>query len=420
MYAARPTIRAAIVLAAASAAGLAGTMAPASAAPVPAAGFTGYAYGSYAAGGSGAVLSGRKAIASVACTTAGGLTVTNQSGASAIPTVGSAGAVTSKVTTSVSTSTRSISATSQTNGVALLGGLVTASSVVAASTASSSSGAASGTASSSLTGLKIGGTALSRSPAPNTVINLKIAGESVGRVALNQQVKGESSGQYVVDTTALSIVIVKKSKLKLATGTLIMVGKARVGFTVPTVGYVSGTGFATRSTSADGKVISGATAAAGISCMGGSSTNSFASSSVTSLLKTGAATTTAVGTAGRSVSADVVDRIGALNVLSNVITAQTITAHTNASKVGSGATGLRDTSAFAGLTIKGVAYANVHPNTVMKVAGLGTVTLHKVIRTSTAITVTMIEIKLDHSIDNLATGSTIAIGYSSTGVLSTY
>jgi hypothetical protein len=422
MHASRSALRGTIVLAAATAASLASTMAPASAAPIPTAGFTGYAYGSYVAGPSGAAVSGTKAIASVGCTTAGGAVSTNQSAASTIPVVGSTGTVTSKVTTSVSGATRAISATSTTNGINLLGGLVTASSVVATSKATSTSGTSAGSAASSVTGLKVGGVAVSSSSAPNTIIDLKVAGESVGRVMINQQVKGASGNQYTVDTTALSITIVKNTKVKLAAGTLIVVGRARAALTPATIGYVAGIGFATKSTSADGKVISGATAAASLGCTGGSSTNSFASSTVTSLLTTGAASTTATATVGRSVSVDVVNRVGTLKVLSTVIGANTITAHTSASKMGTGAAVLHDTSAFAGLTIKGVAYANtnVHPNTVMKVAGLGTITLHKVSRTATALTVTMIEIKLDHSIGNLSNGSTIAIGYSSSSIVAAH
>jgi hypothetical protein len=418
----RSPLRATIVVAAAAAASIAGITAPASAAPIPAAGFTGYAYGSYAAGPSGAVLSGTKAIAAVGCTTAGGVVSANQSAASVIPVVGSVGTVTSTVGTSVSGATRAVTATSKTNGVNLLGGLVTASSVVATSKASSISGTSAGSASASLTGLKVGGVAVSASTAANTVIDLKVAGQSVARVTVNQQAKGKSGNQYAVDTTALSITVLQNTKVKLAAGTLIVVGRARAVLTPSTIGYVSGSGFATRSTSAEGKVISGATAAAGLGCTGGSSTNSFANSTVPSLLTTGAASTTAVGAVGRSVSVDVVNRVGTLKVLSNLIGAKTITAHTNASRMATGATVLHDTSAFAGLTIKGVAYANadVHPNTVMKVAGLGTVTLHKVTRTATALTVTMLEIKLDHTIGNLTTGSTIAIGYSSTGVVAAH
>lgn len=420
MYATRSTLRTTIVLAAATAASLAGTMAPASAAPVPIAGFTGYAYGAYVTAGSGTVISGPQAVASIGCTTAGGAVSSNEAASASIPVVGSIGAVTSKVSTSVSGSTRAVSATSTTNGVNLLGGLVTASSVVATSRASSTSGTSAGTESSVLTGLKVGGVAVSASTSPNTVIALKVAGESVARVTINKQVKGSTGNQYAVDTTALSITLLQNTKVKLAAGTLIVVGRARAVLTPPTIAFLSGSGFATKATTLQGKVSLGKTALAGLSCTGGSTTNTVAGLSVPSLLKSGTASTTAVGTVGRSVSADVVDRISGLNVLSNLISAKTITAHSSASKIGTDAAVLHDTSAFAGLTIKGVAYANanVHPNTVIKVAGLGTVTLHKVSRTSTALTVTMIEIKLDRSIGNLATGTTVVAGYSTTGVVS--
>jgi len=121
-----------------------------------------------------------------------------------------------------------------------------------------------------------------------------------------------------------------------------------------------------------------------------------------------------------TVSGEVTDKIAGLTVLGGRITAGIITSHTEASKSGSSATVLKDTSAFAGLKINGVARVNssTKPNTVIKVGGLGTVTLHKVSRTATALTVTMMEIKLNQKIGNLPTGTTVIVGYSSSLLLS--
>ena len=417
----RPAVRGIITLFAATAATAAAFVVPAGAATAPTVGFSGYAYGTYANVQGGAVTSGPSALVSVGCTTTGGIVRTTHVASVVLPQLGTVGAVSSSILTFAGTTGRATAASADVNTVNLAGGLVTATAVGARSRAAVDTGGSfTGTASSVLTGLKVGGIAVAASTAPNTVIALKVAGVAIGRVTVNEQVKGPVTGGYRVQTVALHVVISSVNPLKITPGTQVLVGVANSALTAPTSGYVSGGGFATKATTLQGVVSLGQTATANLSCFSATNTNTVATVNLPSLLTTGAATTTAVSVVGSTtVSGEVTDRISGLNVLNGLITATTITSHTKAAKTGSAATVLNDTSAFAGLTIKGVAYANanVHPNTIINVAGLGTITLHKVSRTTTALTVTMMEIKLSNSIGALPTGTTIIVSYSSSRVV---
>lgn len=384
-------------------------------------GFSGSAYGSYIVDNDRSLVSGPTASSSISCTSATGKTATNNVAATTVPAIGTIGVADTKVTT-LQTSTGKRTETSSTvAGTTLLGGLITAGTITSKSAADKSiTGAFSGTNQTTIAGLKVLGLPIAVSPAPNTIIDLKdpVLG-SVGKVTLNGQEKRLVNGTYQVITTAMRVQILKAGLPGVNVGTDIRLGVSTARLNPYQAGYLTGSGFSTKSTLLSGLVGSGATAYAPVKCEGGTTTANIAGTTIPGVLTMGAATTTTTGVLTPTLKVTVTDNLAGLNVLGGLITADAIKAGTSASRAPAGGTvTLTDTSTFTNLKIRGLTTidASVAPNTVVQVPGLGKVTLHKVSKSSTSITVTMIEVVLDRALGALPTGSKIQIGYSSSGV----
>ncbi|MEV7606275.1 choice-of-anchor P family protein [Paenarthrobacter sp. NPDC089322] len=384
-------------------------------------GFTGQAYGSYIFNADRTLTSGPTANSSISCTGATGKTSSNNASGINVSSVGTVGNATTSVKTLLTTTGKRIEGQSTVAGTNLLGGLITAGTITSASTAEkSTTGAFSGTNSTTIADLKIMGLPVSASPAANQVLDLQapLVG-SVGKVTLNGQEKRLVNGTYQVSTTALRVEILKAGLPGLKIGTDIRLGVTTVKLSAPQTGYLAGTGYSTKSTLASGLLGTGTTALANVKCGGGTTTANLAATSIPGLLSGGASSTTATGVLTPQPKSTVSTTLSGLNVLNGVITADAIKAETSATRTATGTTvTLKDTSTFTNLKIAGLPAINasVAPNTVVQVAGLGQVTLHKVTKSSTKIVVTMIEIVLNQPFGTLPTGSKIQVGYSSSSV----
>ncbi|MHA7219711.1 choice-of-anchor P family protein [Arthrobacter sp. MDT1-48-3] len=384
-------------------------------------GFSGSAYGSYIVNNDKTLVSGPTASSSITCTSATGLTATNNVAATNVPLVGTVGAANTNIKTLLTSTGKRAEAVSTVASTNLLGGLITAGAITSKSTADKSvTGTFSGSNKTTIADLKILGLPVSVNPTPNTVIDLNVAVlGSIGKVTLNGQSKKVVNGTYQVETTALRVQILKAGLPGLNVGTDIRLGVSNARLTPPQAGFLTGTGFSTKATLLNGLAGSGATALAQVKCDGGTTTANVAGVSVPGLLTAGAATTTTTGVLTPSLKVSVTDKLAGLDVLGGLITADAIKAETSATRAPSGGTvALTDTSTFTNLKIKGLAGINatVAPNTVIQVPGLGKVTLHKVTKTSTSVSVTMIEVVLGQALGTLPTGSKIEIGYSNSGV----
>ncbi|WP_269048545.1 choice-of-anchor P family protein [Paenarthrobacter sp. Z7-10] len=381
-------------------------------------GFSVSAYGSYIVNADRSLVSGPTAYSSISCTSATGKTSTNNVAAANIPTVGVA--VTS-VKTLLTTTGKRAEANSTVAGANLLGGLITAGAITSTSSADkSTTGAFSGTNRTTIVNLKVLGLPIGVSPAPNTIIDLKVPLlGSLGTITLNGQDKRLVNGTYQVSTAALRVQILKSGLPGLKIGTDIRLGVSTARLTPPQAGYLTGNGFSTKASLLNGLVGSGATAYAPVKCSGGTSTANVAGATISGVLTAGAATTNTTGILTPTLKVSVTNTVAGLNVLNGLVTVDAIKAETSASRAPSGGTvTLTDTSTFTNLKITGFTAikASVAPNTVVQVPGLGEVTLHKVVKTSSSVTVTMIQIVLNQARGSLPTGSKIQIGYSSSGV----
>ncbi|MDR6987933.1 hypothetical protein J2Y66_002431 [Paenarthrobacter nitroguajacolicus] len=262
--------------------------------------------------------------------------------------------------------------------------------------------------------------AVGANPGANTVLDLAVPlVGSVGKITLNGQEKRLVNGAYQVSTTALRVEVLKAGLPGLKIGTDIRLGVSTANLPAPQSGYLLGTGFSTRALLASGLLNSGPSAVAYLWCGGGTTSANVAGTTIPGLATVGASTTKASGVLTPQPKSVVTNTLAGLNVLNGLIQADAIKAETSATLAAGASTAtLTDTSTFTNLRIAGLPAINasVAPNTVVQVAGLGQVTLHKVSKSSTAIIVTMIDIVLNQPLGALPTGSRIQIGYSSTGV----
>jgi hypothetical protein len=385
--------------------------------------FAGTAYGSYIFNSDKSLTSGPTAYANVSCTSATGLTRTNSLAAVKVPAVGTLGAATTSVKTLQTMTGKRVDARSTVASTNLLGGLITAGAITSDSSAEKgTSGAYIGTNKTSLTSLKVLGLPVSANAAPNTVIELKLPVlGSVGKITLNGQAKQLVNGNYQVSTTALRVQVLKAGIVGVKVGTDINVGVSIAKLTPPQTGYLAGSGFSTKATLLSGLIGSGPTANATVKCGGGTTEANLAGATVPGLVSVGAASTKTSGALTPALKSGVINNLAGLNVLNGVIRADAIKAETSASRSPAGGkVTLTDTSTFTNLRIAGLPAINasVAPNTVIQLPGLGQVTLHKVSKSTTTITVTMIEIVLKQAVGTLPVGSKIQIGYSSSSVRS--
>lgn len=403
---------------------LAGPVSPALAATTPAqvtTGFSGTAYGSYIFNADKTLTSGPTANSGISCTGATGKTSSNTASALTVPAVGNVGTATTSVKTLLTTTGKRIESKSTINGTNLLGGLITAGAITSESSADKdTAGAFAGTNKTTIADLKVLGVAVGANPGANTVLDLSVPlVGSVGKITLNGQDKRLVNGVYQVSTTALRVEVLKTGLPGLKVGTDINLGVSTATLPPAQPGYFAGGGFSTKAILANGLLNSGPTALAYVRCGGGTTSAKVAGTNIPGLVTGGASTTTTNGVLTPQPKSTVTNSLAGLNVLNGLIQADAIKAETSATLApGATAAAVTDTSTFTNLRIAGLPAINasVAPNTVVQVAGLGQVTLHKVSKSSTAIVVTMIDVVLSQPIGALPTGSRIQIGYSNSGV----
>ncbi|KUM34920.1 hypothetical protein AR689_12555 [Arthrobacter sp. EpRS71] len=338
-----------------------------------------------------------------------------------VPAVGNVGAATTSVKTLLTTTGKRIESKSTIASTNLLGGLVTAGAITSESSADKdTAGAFSGANKTTIADLKVLGVSVGANPGANTVLDLTVPlVGTVGKVTLNGQQKGLVNGVYKVSTTALRVEVLKAGLPGLNIGTDIRLGVSTANLPAAQSGYLSGTGFATKAVLANGIINSGPIALAYAGCGGGTTSANVAGISIPGIATSGAAATKITGVLSPQAKVTVTDTLAGLNVLNGLIQADAIKAETSATRASGATTAtLTDTSTFTNLRIAGLPAINasVAPNTVVQVAGLGQVTLHKVSKSSSSIIVTMIDVVLSQPLGALPTGSRILIGHSSSGV----
>ena len=394
------------------------TASAAVATPAPV-GYSAYGYGTYVSSSVAALRSGPTAYSAVSCTTTSNLSHSNEVASVNLGKVGKVGTDYSQSRSILDSSGRTSQGIAQVSGVNLLGGLVTATSLKTKTRATYTPTKTSyGSNSTAFVGIKVAGKGFAAGVGPNTKVALTLGGKPFASVVLNEQSRTTVNGLTQAVTTAIHVTISASNSLGLPVGTTVYIGRSYAAIKATPAGFTSGYAFGTQAT-LSGIVKSGPTALVGVACDGGNATANIASSAIPVLLSVGAVKSTTSSVTTPKVTSSATDQITGLKVLGSLIGVQAITASTTTSRASFTAPATEtDGSKFLGLKIAGVPSITdaVKPNTTITLANLGTVTLHKVTKTTTSIRVVMISIVLNKALGTLAKGTLVEIGVSDTGV----
>jgi hypothetical protein len=365
-----------------------------------------------------AVVSGRSALSTLGCTAQPGVMHTNTAASVSVPGVLSTGTVDTSTASEATPNGPLATSSATTQGVTALNGLVTATTVESAS--STSQNATSGTFSTSaagtqFTGLVVAGASISGTPAPNTKITLP----SVGYVILNQQFSTIAKRHASLTVIAIHVYVTTATKTAKA-GTQIIVSFASSGLGGPVSGLLDGLAYGAHA-NVGTTIIAGNQFPEQLSCLGTNGktkTNTGAGLSVPGILTSGTVTDTAAGTdTGKHASAVITSTVQGLNLLTGTVQATLIKADVSAA--GNPPT-FGDTSTFTGLTVAGHPGItdNVPPNTKVSLAGLGTLWLHRQIKTASKITVIMVQLVVTNASnpEGLKVGTTVNVAYAQASV----
>jgi hypothetical protein len=359
-------------------------------------GYSGSAYGTEVtvSPGTTSITAGTTA-ATVLCTEETGVNNSNSVTSVTLAPLGSTGAIYTSASSSGAGGVSTSTAIATVNGLSLLGGLIAADAVQSESSSISSSGGFSTSATgTNFTNATVLGIPVLADVAPNTRIVLV----GIGYVILNEQIPTVTSSSANLVVNAIHIHVSETNALGLPIGTQLILAHARSS-TLINVSLLTGFGYG--SAVAAGPVHAGPTAEVQLGCTGTNDvleTNSVATVSVPAILTAGAVHTSAQGSVTiTSTAGQITASIAGVDLLSNLVSATTITADASVS-VSGGAVTLSDSgSLFAGLAVTGhpEVGANPAPNTSVSIAGLGTLWLHRVVETSTSIEVRMVELVVD-------------------------
>src|SRR6266702_1359868 len=358
--------------------------------------YTGNAYGSYANVGH-TIIAGKSAVVSFGCQTQAGRHVAN----TVASLDGSPLITTGAINTTGDSADTGLVQSSQFTAD-LHSGLIAATEVKAVSTTSNdATGLHVSSTGSTFVSLVVGGTAVTATPAPNTVLSLSVSGQVVGTVTLNEQTQKIGATSASLTVNMIHVNLTADIPGVASAGTNIIVAHATSDLELNKAGFLDGQAYGTKAT-VGSLALSGPSAKVTMPCAGTNGrvrTNSVLSVDLGSLGSSGTVTDTAQGTiTGTLASGETTSTVQALKLLSSdggqtfLVTADLVKADAHASKAG-GVLSFSDSgSTFVNLVVNGTPIAdNVAANTQITVDGL-TIWLHRVIQKPNQITLRMIEI----------------------------
>jgi hypothetical protein len=368
---------------------------------------------------SGAVQSGKSALATLGCTSTAGITHSNEATSVGVNGLLSTGTVTAQAQSEATATGDASVGSSDIENVSLLGGLVSANAINTVSTTSydSSTGKLSiSAAGTQFTGLSVLGLPVSSDPAADTKLTLP----GVGYVELNQQSGQAYSRTGRLAVTGLHLVVTANTSLA-PVGTNIVVGFANSSLGGPVQGLLSGLAYGARASVLHGTLLAGNAFPQSLGCLGtqgATHTNTGVALNLLGEVTSGTVSDTAEGLNNkRHASATMTSTIEGLNLGSGMVTATGIEA--DVSGTGNPAT-FTDSSQFDNLAVSGFPDLSSNPpaNTKLSLPGLGTLWLHKV--TTTATTETVIMVQLDVTVAGnplgLTAGTVVNVGYATVDI----
>ena len=314
----------------------------------------------------------------------------------------------------------------RTAGVSLLGGAIKVDAVDTYATSTYIDGVVSSDTFTTLVGLHIAG---HKTPV-NIPKNFQINIPNIARLILNVQFTVTQDGAVMTQGAGLYLSLLKP-RGQNAIGAEVMLNPtySAIQLVNPTLDhFVAGHAYGSRITAAVGQLVNvQSDPTAPISMPGGGTNgvahyNTIAAADLAPLLQVGAVTTSATGTNTSSVlDAMTTSEIAGLNLFNGAIRVDAIkaTAHAHAGVNGTSLTSpfTDGSSTLVNLIIAGKKISlNTAPNTVINVLNLGTITINGVQKTSTAILVRALDIKISTAQAGLPVGAEIQLGVASASV----
>ncbi len=367
----------------------------------------GDAYGTVLFGS--AVSSGPSARLVIGCTTATGIHQTNTvAGVNVSPALISGTVNTTADTSAAPIGTRT-SATVQ--NVKLLNGLVRAAALRSVSyTTFDATGFHITAAGTTFTSLVVAGHSISAGVAPNSKVNLA----GLGYVLLNEHVSRIGTGSAALTVNALHVVITTANKLGLKVGTNLIVAHAYSELGGPIAGTLDGQAYGSYA-KLGSLVKSGPSFPGYMPCTGtGGVLRQYTGVGIDlpSVVSSGTIRDTVQGTVTTTyATGETTSSVQSAQLLSALLKATLIKADAHATKNGL-RFGFSDSgSKFGSLSVAGfpLITANVAPNTHLTISGVGTLYLHRVIRTPNSIEVRMIELVTSQNLTGIPAGSDIQV-----------
>jgi hypothetical protein len=285
-------------------------------------------------------------------------------------------------------------ATADVHDANLLAGLITADQIKAVSTTTHDNmGFHTSANGSTFVNLVVAGIPIIVNPPPNTDIVLP----GFGHVVLNEQITRLRATSASFTVNMIHVFITQANILNIPIGTQIIVSHATSGLTSGVQGTLDGQAYGTKA-SVGHVVLSGPSALIKMSCLGTNGrlkTNSIAQVQVPGLFSVGEVVDTALGTVNStSAVGELTSTVQGVDVVTSLVTASLIKADAHASNINGALTFSDDGSMFVDLHVTGFPDIgdDVPPNTRLRIAGLGTLWLHRIIQTSNSIEVRMIEL----------------------------
>jgi hypothetical protein len=385
---------------------------PASAHIRTAVAFGGAAYGS--SGHLGTLFNTGRSARVPLCTTRPGVTHTDHTQESTVSKVGTLGAVHTKTSSNSSKNSIASISTARTAGTSLFAGQVTGTAFAVNAKASRSSSGYGLAGTTTLTDVKIFG----RSAPTHPSVNQTLALPGIGSVVLNKQTRSHRFGMAQISVVAVQLTVAGNNTMGLPAGKVV-ISSARASLHEPTHYRASGVAFGTTVVAGD-QVRSGKTAPVYLPCGGtGGATGHNQTGAVTAsglqasaTHTTGRSVETASGTKARLTS-----RISGVNLLGGVVRARSLVSVASAARTNGHLTRSSAGTSIGSLTINGTSRSASAPaNTKVSIPGVGTLWIHRVIRTAKGLQVYALQLVLNTDRSGLTKGTVISVAGSTVGI----
>jgi hypothetical protein len=351
------------------------------------------------------------------CTTKLGVAHRDRTAAVSLPGVGRIGAVKTAMTTARTATGPRTTATSHTATTRLFGGAIRATALATRATAVRTAKGVRLVGGTTVVGLTVAGKPISN-PTPNQSIALP----GIGTAYLNQQTRSRRFGDPRIAVTALRVVVASKNSAGLPPGA-IAIGTSVATLHQPTRHRATGAAWGT-TVRVGNEVKSGRTAPVYLPC-GGSNGKTLTRNATASIVLPKAVRTSDVATHGTSSDtakrtvATTRSHIGRVNLLGGAIRVRGINARATATRLANGRL-VRSSSSSGVVAVqvngKGMPVSN-KPNTHYSLPGLGTMWLHRVIRTPNGLRVFALQLVLGRNINGLQKGAVITAGAAQAAVV---